>query len=185
MIFNINDYLGKYAMHCKTQDEARDFHNYMKSIGRPIMVSPRCCCGDNVSFFNKGTWDKKEYAEDLGYTILEWSDFMNNKFTKANLKTGDVIKRRNGWVEIVNLELGMLIKQTGWNNLDGVREDLTDTIGKEYDIVEVRRPITKGDCQFLAFEHGWGTLVYERPEVEEMTLAEVCRLLGKEIKIIK
>jgi hypothetical protein len=49
----------------------------------------------------------------------------------------------------------------------------------------VRRPCTKGDCCFNAFEHNYGTLVYERKEVEEMTLEEVCKALGKEIKIVK
>lgn len=34
MKFNIDDYKGKYAMHCKTEEEARDFCNYLHSIGR-------------------------------------------------------------------------------------------------------------------------------------------------------
>ena len=64
-------------------------------------------------------------------------------------------------------------------------DDLTHVRDEEYDIVAVRRPRYKGDCMFKAFEFELGELVYERKEVEEMTLAEVCKLLGKEIKIIK
>jgi hypothetical protein len=80
----------------------------------------------------------------------------------------------------------MIITRNCWSDLSGYKTDLTSSYGnKEYDIIAVRRPKVKGDCQFCAFDHNWGTLVYERKEVEEMTLEEVCRLLGKEIKIVK
>ena len=110
---------------------------------------------------------------------------MNREFTKADLKTGDVVMRRDGSTEIVNCELEMFITKTGWNDFDNTREDLTNILKEEYDIIAVRRPRCKADCQFDAFELNWGKLVYERKEVEEMTLAEVCKLLGKEIKIVK
>ena len=34
MRFNIEDYKGKYAMHCKTEEAAKDFCNYLDSLGR-------------------------------------------------------------------------------------------------------------------------------------------------------
>ena len=34
MKFNIDDYKGRYAMHCKTEEEAIDFCNYLHSIGK-------------------------------------------------------------------------------------------------------------------------------------------------------
>ena len=34
MKFNIEDYKGKYAMHCKTEEEAKDFCAYLGGIGR-------------------------------------------------------------------------------------------------------------------------------------------------------
>jgi hypothetical protein len=186
MKFNINEYKGKYVMHCETKEEAKDFCEYLKNTANIIIgLNPWCISGNNVYFLNKGTWCDKAYAISEGYTVLEWSSFANNAFTKENLKTGDVIKRRNGCIEIVNLELGMFILKSGWNDLNSIRSDLTCKTGEEYDIVAVRRPKTKGDCQFDAFEYKWGTLVYERKEVEEMTLEQVCKLLGKEIKIIK
>ena len=189
MKFNINDYKGKYVMHCKTEEEAKDFRDYMAGIGKPITWSLSCYCGENVTYFNKGTWGSIEYAEKDGYTILEWSDFMNGKFTKADLRTGDVIRRRNGSVEILNRENGNFIcKNGGWNNFLHIREDLTDYyMGSAHDIIEVRRPKEPCDCCFDAMKVNAprGILVYERKEVEEMTLAEVCRLLGKEIKIVK
>lgn len=187
MKFYINDYEGKYVMHCKTVEEAKNFRDYMESTGQPTLSSLRHYYGEYVNFFNRGTWDTKEYAEEEGYTILEWSDFMNKEFTKADLKTGDVIKRRNGEIEIFNSEFRMFIKKDGWTDIRGLNDDLTSayTDDSEWDIVAVRRPKYNYHCQFNAFKCGHGTLVYERKEVEEMTLEQVCKLLGKEIKIVK
>lgn len=111
---------------------------------------------------------------------------MNKEFTKADLKTGDIIQQRNGDIGVVNRNLEMITcKNGGWVDLDRFYNDLTHPFGKNYDIILVRRPKEKADCNFDAIRQMWGTLVYERKEVEEMTLAEVCRLLGKEIKIVK
>lgn len=196
MKFNINDYKGKYVMRCKTEEEAKDFCRVLHEVGRTWLAGGSYleenywwdCCSDNTICynFNEGMRGSTKYYSSGGYTILEWSDFMNGKFTKANLKTGDVILRRNGWVEIVNRELGMLIAKDGWNNLDDVKDDLTDRL-ELHDIVAVRRPTSKGHCVFSAFDNNYGTLVYDRKrdEPEEMTLAEVCKLLGREIKIVQ
>ena len=196
MKFDINNYKGKYVMHCKTEEEARDFCNYLHSVGRKwsggYPYSDRINYYENKEKtaynFNEGMYADIKFYKTNGYTILEWEDFMNKEFTKADLRTGDVILRRNGDVEIVNRELKMLICQSGgWNDLDNIREDLTNAyLNKNRDIVEVRRPTNNCDCCFDAMSIcRRGTLVYERKEVEEMTLAEVCKLLGKEIKIIK
>ncbi len=191
MKFNINNYKGKYVMHCKTEEEANNFLAYLDSVGR------KWCTGesyknrtsydmyeeDTCYYFNEGSYCNIDWFRENNYTILEWSDFM--EFTKEDLRTGDVVMRRNGQVEIVNRDLGMFITENGWNDLDDINEDLTEPRNSNWDIVAVRRPGCKGNCQFKAFKHKWGTLVYKRKEVEEMTLAEVCKLLGKEIKIVK
>ena len=111
------------------------------------------------------------------------------EFKKTDLKTGDVVLQRCGFVGIVNRsfnpDFDMLICKEGYDDLGFVQEDLTSVISEKYDIVAVRRPQEIRDCQFNAFEENFSTLVYEQKEPEEMTLAEVCRLLGKEIKIIE
>lgn len=107
-------------------------------------------------------------------------------FSKSDLKTGDLILRADGITGIVNRELGTIISKYDWIDLDGYNDDLIhldDTTG--FDILEVRRPLSKSDCQFTAFDRKLGCLVYERDPVEEMTLDEVCKLLGKKIKIVK
>ena len=193
MKFNINDYKGKYVMHCKTEGEAKNFCAYLDSVGRTWCSGNHYTDSNNydrysentVYYFNEGTYCDISDARERNYTILEWEDFMNNTFTKADLQTGDVILRRDGTTEIYNGELGMFITKDGWNDLDTERNDLTNCISSEFDIVAVRRPRNKFDCVFDAFVKERGELVYERKEVEEMTLAEVCKLLGKEIKIIQ
>ena len=193
MKFNINDYKGKYVMHCKTKDEAKNFCAYLDGVGKRWRSGERYTddtyydryLEDTVYEFNTNQLDDIRCSREDGYTILEWEDFMNNTFTKANLKTGDVILRRDGTTEIYNGELGMFITKDGWNDLAHERNDLTSSISSEFDIVAVRRPRNKFDCVFDAFVKERGELVYERKEVEEMTLAEVCKLLGKEIKIIQ
>ena len=193
MKFNLDNYKGRYAMHCKTEEEAKGFCKYLHEHGRKWRsgssysdkICWTTCKHHTVYLFNEGTWETIDRCRKEDYTILEWSDFMNS-FTKADLKTGDVILRRNGDVEIVNRELKMFIRKEGWNSFDNECEDLTTRYPDNgWDIMAVRRPNEPSDCRFNAFEHKLGTLVYEREEVEEMTLAEVCKLLGKNIKIIQ
>ena len=194
MKFNIDNYKGKYVMHCKTEKEAMSFCDYLHKLGR------KWCSGSDYNKstmwhhytertaynFNTGSFSDTDYYAENGYTILEWSDFMSGTFTRADLKTGDVIKRRDGDIEIFIREFDVFVRNDGqYNTLGGINYDLTSIHGTSRDIIAVRRPIRDRDCTFSAFEFERGTLVYEREEVIEMTLAEVCKLLGKNIKIVK
>lgn len=200
MYFNIEAFAGDYAMHCKTEKEAIDFCIYLHKHGRCWSTGALYTDtsmwnrqgSDTVYYFNLGTFGNIHSAKKNDYVILEWSDYMDKEhsiFTKADLKTGDVLLRRDGTVEIYNGELDMFILQENWNDPYHIRLDLTSKVTPEADIMAIRRPVTKSDCIFGAFEEGHerGILVYQREEaeeVEEMTLKEVCKLLGKEIKII-
>ena len=195
MKFNINNYKGKYVMHCKTEEEAKDFCKFLESIGLEWR-SGRSYLEhtdwkhymENICYdFNRKQRSSLEYYKGNNYTILEWSDFMNREFTKADLKSGDVVLTRAGETEIVCLETGTLIQRGEWFDLSDISENLTHKGYKEsdYDIIAVRRPIEPYHCQFDAFDEELGRLVYKRKEVEEMTLEEVCEALGREIKIVK
>ena len=196
MKFNIEDYKGDFVMHCKTEEEAEDFCRYLDSINRKWISG--LSYEDNTKwdvhkqdtyyYFNEGCFSNGYFVNKYRYKILEWSDFMDKKFTKAYLKSGDVILRRDGSVEIVCLETGTLIRRDGFNILDELTDDLISTFNDDDsdDVIAVRRPQQSYHCQFCAFDEGLGELVYEREdEPEEMTLEEVCKALGKEIKIIK
>lgn len=108
--------------------------------------------------------------------------------TKRDLKNGDIVLQRNGTVQIYIESLNVFaVNNGGWNDVDKFNDDLTHPLGNSFDIVGVRRPHAKNDCQLDAFDNLYGELVYdrERDTVVEMTLAEVCAALGKNIKIIK
>ena len=200
MYFNIEAFAGDYAMHCKTEKEAIDFCTYLDRNDRCWRTAAlyinntmwNILKENTVYYFNEGIFGDVETAKRGNYTILEWSDYMNKNpsiFTKEDLKTGDVLLRRDGAVEIYNGELDMLILQEDWDDPSHIRLDLTSERTSDADIMAIRRPIAKSSCIFGAFEEGHerGILVYQREEVkevEEMTLKEVCKLLGKEIKII-
>lgn len=115
----------------------------------------------------------------------------NNYFTKKDLRNGDVVMYRNGYVGIVVLETRtVVLKDDCFMTVDTICDDLTNSrkdysTTKDWDIVAVRRPECPRDCSLEAFDKKLGKLVYERKEVEEMTLEEVCKALGKEIKIVK
>lgn len=191
---------GEFYVNLKSKEEVNDFLNQCAIRGLRWASGDKANEGVMKKYYGDGMlviYDIYDSINNkrgllmsaLGYTdnqqIIDWSDFMNGEFTKADLKTGDVIKYRSGDVEIVNRELEMLICKSGWNDLKDIQNDLTSAIHERYDIVAVRRPNDKEDCQFCAFDCEYGTLVYERIEPEEMTLEEVCKLLGKEIKIVK
>ena len=192
MIFNIDDYRGKYVMHCETEEEAKNFCKYLNSIGK------KWCNGESYLYQTNWKYYKNEICYNFNggfvcsrgfyiandYTILEWSNFMKNKFTKSNLKTGDVVLRRNGLVEIVFLETKSLINKGGFNLLSKVEEDLTaekDLCSKNWDIIAVRRPQEPGDCVFSAFDHEFGELVYDREKKEEEIKKEDIETAIKEI----
>lgn len=83
MMFNIDDYKGKYVMHCKTEEEAKDFCNFLHSQGREWYTGEsyfnetywndyeESTCYE----FNEGFYCSKRYFKEKGYTILEMEDF--------------------------------------------------------------------------------------------------------------
>lgn len=85
--FNIDDYKGKYVMHCKTEEEALDFCNYLHSIGKKWCDSKEYTnhtswdifTQETCYNFNKGTYGSVGLYLTQNYTILEWEDFMSKE----------------------------------------------------------------------------------------------------------
>lgn len=198
--FNINDYPGKCAMHVATKEEDKIFREYLDSLGRRWVSGDRYISKgyyhvheyDTCYNFNYNLYDNIYYYKQQDYTILEfndfdWSDFtMKKEFTKADLKNGDIIKRRDNSVEIFIPDLNVCVGEHGdYSEIKCINDDLKSTCSTNRDIVAVRRINCNYGNPFMAFKYGYGELIYERKEVEEMTLEEVCKALGKEIKIVK
>ena len=85
MKFNFNDYKGKFAMHCKTAKEAKEFCRYMHSHGRMWNSFDSYADKTNwneyfkeqtVYYFNDGRCGTVEFAKECGYTVLEWEDYV-------------------------------------------------------------------------------------------------------------
>lgn len=102
MKFNINKYMGNYAMHCKTEEEAKIFCRYLDSVGRRWVNGTSYMSRTNWSVyspdtcydFNGGTYcDKRYFLARSYYTILEFSDF---EWDNKNTKRKPVIIYQNG-----------------------------------------------------------------------------------------
>lgn len=203
-VFNIKDYPGKYVMHVKSEEEAKVFCEYLH-VMKKLWRTGKFYCNETyfanygdltIYYFNDGSYGNMTNVNhpdfETGYTILEfddfdWSDFtMKKEFTKKDLKNGDVVKLSDDTIGIVCLDTNTIIYRDGFDRLSDLDNDLTFIASLcNTRIVAVRRPLSPDGCQFIAFDRGFGYLVYERKEVEEMTLEEVCKALGKEIKIVK
>lgn len=106
-------------------------------------------------------------------------------FTKSDLKDGDFVLCKNGIVAAVLVEKDTLLTRDGFMEISVYTENLTHLSNSNWDIMQVRRPESRGDAQFGAFKRAFGRLIFERKEVKEMTMQEVCTALGYEVKIIK
>jgi len=165
MKFNFSDYKGKYVMHCKTRNEAEEFCRLMyenrktwsNGIDYIDKTNFESYAEDTCYNFNEGCFTYIDFYKNSGYKILEWSDFMEGEkaMTKSDLKTGHLVKTRNGewWFvcrDMINESEKDLIVRTAQDEqglnitefmrLDSYAENLncTDGIGaNEYDIVAI------------------------------------------------
>ena len=92
MKFKLNDYKGKYVMHCKTEEEAEIFCKYLHNIehmwgsgDKKKKKNYRNDYEESTCYeFNADSYCSKRYYEERKYTILETEDFMekgDSKFT--------------------------------------------------------------------------------------------------------
>ena len=209
---------NKISVHCKTEEEAKDFCKKMNEHGLKW-------CSDK-SYIEDTHWDtykeKTHYTNDGsygteyscgredGYTILEWSDYMND-LTKADLDVGDIVKTRKGNYLVIlpndnsNDGLSTFSKRTfGCDRyLHVYNEDLTHE-NKEYDIVAVLRTSQAGDSKnntyrllgaVLTFDDKemvedqfkyvkWDWERKEEPPTKELTMEELEKHFGCKVKIV-
>lgn len=186
---------NKIVVHCKTEEEAKDFCGQMHGQGM------KWCTGDsyleNTSYnvHNEGTcyygigeYSSRVYAEKYNYKILEWSDYMQKEFTKSDLKDGMVVEQRNGNRYLVLA--GVAVRECGHNEISRYTNNLkwcgTNRGG---DIVKVYRIIHEslGTIE-KAFCDRNLELIWERKEPKKMTVEEMREkleeLTGEEIEVM-
>ena len=188
MRFDIDNYKGKYVMHCKTEEEAREFCDYIRhcDVHYDAHAAFRFYRDKTCFNFNANTHAPKGYYEENGYTILEWSDF-TTEFTKADLKDGMVVELANGNKYLVLGEV--MLNNTGSFKIERFDDNL-ELKGYDPKVWAINKAYSiKYACWLQGiFDDDNLTLIWERkeePKPVEMTLEEVCKALGKEIKIVK
>lgn len=136
-----------------------------------------------------GTWS---YTTDE-YVVLEnYEEEKDMSFTKKDLHTGDIVITRNGWKYVVMLNGFDGFKS--WDYLCNMKRDSQEAFDRyfdnmkhkytrNWDIMKVYRP----GCFNRPWEYDidCATPIYIREEVKEMTVEEISKALGYEVKVIK
>lgn len=105
-------------------------------------------------------------------------------FTKADLKEFDIVEFRNGRQALITMNIAMGVLEADGFSFRTWNDDLKDNTGADiYDIMKVYRPTDNIPTD----KSKWKDLpvVYERTEVKEMTVEEISKALGYEVKVVK
>lgn len=185
---------NKIAVHCKTEEEAVDFCKQMHEHGMKWcngesylkntiydMFNERTC------YYGDGKYSSLDFAENNNYKILEWSDYMQKEFTKADLEDGMVVEQIDGDMYLVLA--GMVVRKRGYNRIGDYDDDLKCAGYTGGDIVKAYR-ITPGSlgCIEDVFIKNNLELIWERKEPKKMTVEEMREkleeLTGEEIEVM-
>lgn len=118
MKFNIDDYKGKYVMHCKTEEEAKTFCKYLHNIGHMWSSGDSYLSENYWSFykastcynFNTDGYGNKQYYEEEGYTILEMEDFMDKEEDEPNCSNKNGIDHTEDVFKLLGLSPDEIFK---------------------------------------------------------------------------
>ena len=184
---------NKIAVHCKTEEEAKDFCKRMHEHGmkwRDGGSYLECTeYGKHLSetcYTGYGEFTSYDFYKEREYKILEWSDYMNKEFTKADLRDGMVVEQRDGNMYLVLA--GMVVRKRGYNRIGDYDDDLKCASYTGGDIVKVYR-ITPGSlgCVEHVFIKCNLELIWERTGTKKMTIEEMRQkleeLTGEEIEV--
>ena len=185
----------KIAVHCKTQEESDSFnktcieHNLSDCYALElfnVFRSETCYTHNDHIMYGSKNW-----CADRGYTILEWSDYMEKEFTKADLKPGMVVQYRGGDLRMVaELENGDLhFVGSGMHaEVKDYKDDLTTVCGDLYrDVIFVYSLSNIWENALVIGKCG-RTVLFERKEPLKMNIEEaqekLTELLEKEVEIV-
>lgn len=184
---------NKNVVHCKTEEEAKDFCKRMHEHGmkwRDGESYLECTeYGKHLSetcYTGYGEFASYDFYKEREYKILEWSDYMDKEFTKADLRDGMVVEQRNGEMYLVLAE--EVVRKCGYNEMNCYADDLKCKGYTEGDIVKVYR-ITPESLRRIedVFIKSNLELIWERKEPKKMTVEEMRQkleeLTGEEIEV--
>lgn len=182
---------GKIVVHCKTKKEAEDLclqmheHGMTWESGNSYLSYTYYEVHKNKTCYSIGGYQSCDYFRKYRCNILEWSDYMQKEFTKADLKDGMVVKHRNGDKRMVISEA--LIGENGYADQNCFREDLTHRYFKDLDIVGVYAIQEYNNFADMLSDYNL-ELIWERTESKKMTVEEMKQkleeLTGEEIEVV-
>lgn len=195
--FNWNEFKNKdnkIAVNCKTEEEAKDFCKQMHGQGMKWRTGDSYLENTNYNTHHEGTcyygggeYSSRDFAEKYNYKILEWSDYMQKEFTKADLEDGMVVEYRckdYGKRMVVG---NMLIGEDGSHRLEAYENDLTQGYAEsQLSIIRVYKIKNERNFKHIMDDDNL-ELIWERKERKKMTVEEMREkleeLTGEEIEV--
>ena len=195
--FNWEEFKNKeneIAVHCKTEEEAKDFCRQMYKHG---MVwgsgnSYLSCTHyeehkDKTCYDGQGGYQSYDYFEKYRYEILEWSDYMQKNFTKSDLKDGMVVEYNDNSFGKRLVVGDFLIGEDGYADLGDYNENLKNVVS-DLEIVRVYKIKCMGKISSIMYDVNL-ELIWERKEPKKMTVEEMRQkleeLTGEEIEVMQ
>lgn len=182
---------NKIAVHCKTEEEAKDFCKQMHEHGM------KWCSGESYlketcythyeekTCYIRGEFSGYRYYKSEGYKILEWSDYMQKEFTKADLKDGMVVEYNDNCFGKRLVVGDFLIGEDGYADLGDFNENLKNVVS-DLEIVRVYKIKRMGKISSIMHDDNL-ELIWERKESKKMTVEEMRKkledLTGEEIEV--
>ena len=193
--FNWDEFKNKYnkiAVNCKTEEEAKDFCKRMHEHGMKWCTGKSYMEKTNYEEYKGetcytgfGMFSSYWYYNSEGYKILEWSDYMQKKFTKADLKDGMVVEYNDNCFGKRLVIGGFLIGEDGYEDLVNYNENLKSG-AIDLEIVRVYKIKHMEKISSIMKDHNL-ELIWERKERKKMTVEEMRQkleeLTGEEIEV--
>lgn len=182
---------NKIAVHCKTEEEAKDFCRQMHGQGMKWCTGKSYMEKTNYEeykgetcYIGSGMFSSYWYYNSEGYEILEWSDYMQKEFTKADLKDGMVVEYNDNCFGKRLVIGGFLIGEDGYDDLVNYNENLKSG-AIDLEIVRVYKIKHMEKISSIMKDHNL-ELIWERKEPKKMTVEEMRKkleeLTGEEIE---
>ena len=185
---------NKIAVHCKTEEEAKDFCRQIHGQGMKWRNGESYLKNTNYNMHNEGTcyygggeWSSLDIAENYNYKILEWSDYMQKEFTKSDLKDGMVVEYRRKDYGKRMVVGNMLIGEEGSHRLEAYENDLTQGYAEsQLSIIRVYKIKNERNFKHIMDDDNL-ELIWEHKEPKKMTVEEMRQKLeelkGEEIEV--
>lgn len=184
---------NKIAVHCKTEEEAKDFckrmheHGMKWCSGKSYLKETNYESCEEETCYIKGEFSPYQYYKSDGYEILEWSDYMQKNFTKSDLKDGMVVEYNDNSFGKRLVVGDFLIGEDGYADLGDYNENLKNVVS-DLEIVRVYKIKCMGKISSIMYDVNL-ELIWERKEPKKMTVEEMRQkleeLTGEEIEVMQ